>query len=49
MDPELLESRPELQPRLANAVVGVVDDDLTALFLEEVERLLFEPVLDLDP
>lgn len=49
MDALRLKARPELEPSLSDAIVGVIDDDLATLLLEEVERLLFEPVLDANP
>jgi hypothetical protein len=47
MDSKLLELLVELVPSLSDAVVSVVNDDLAALLLEKVERLLLQAGLDL--
>lgn len=47
MDPQLLELLVQLVTSLSDAIVGIVYDDLTAFLLEEIERLLLEPGLDL--
>ena len=46
VDAEGLELLPERIPRRSHSVVGIVDDNLSALLLEEVERLLFQTLLD---
>jgi hypothetical protein len=42
MDTKILKLLVEFVSRLADTIVGIVNDDLASLLLEEVESLLFE-------
>lgn len=49
MDTKILKLLVEFVSRLADTIVGIVNDDLASLLLEEVESLLFETKLNAMP